>query len=331
MLVKLYHYLLRNQVIFALVIIALAFAIVQLRGILVAIFIAYILMAALIPWVNLLRRYRFPKIVAVLIPYLSIVILIFLLFVPLLQMFVPQVQSFLTRLPIYLNQSATLFGFEIDQAAAQQYISRELSSIGKNAFSVTSKVFSGLFTTISVMFISFYFLMYHDAFKQWIASFFHKASRERVVETLQQVDDKLGSWVRGQLVLSFSIGFMTWIALTILNVPFALPLAVIAGMLEILPTLGPTISAIPAIIVAMTISPGLALTVAIVYIIIQQLENSLLVPKIMQRAVGFNPVVVIISIMTGGTVMGVVGALIAIPFLSFLVVIFNSLNGSEKD
>lgn len=331
MVQKLYHYLLKNQVIFALVIIALVWTIVQLRGILVSVFIAYILMAALIPWVNTLTKYRFPKLLAVLIPYLSILILIFALFVPLVQMFVPQVQSFLSGLPLYLNQSANIFGFTIDPQHVQSYISREMAALGKNAFSVTSRVFGGLFSTISVMFISFYFLMYHEAFKHWISRLFHKDSRESVVEALKEIDDKLGAWVRGQLVLSFSIGFMTWIALTILQVPYALPLAVIAGMLEILPTLGPTISAIPAIIVALTISPGLALTVAIVYVIIQQIENTLLVPKIMQRAVGFNPVIVIISIMIGGNLMGVVGALLSIPFLSFVVVILNSINEQEKD
>lgn len=329
MVQKFYHYLLRNQVIFALVILAIVWAVIQLRGILVAIFIAYILMAALIPLVNLLTKHRFPKILAVLIPYVSIILLIFLLVVPLIQMFVPEVQSFLTRLPLYLDQSANLFGFRIDGQAVQDYISREVASLGRNAFTVTSRVFSGVFTTISVMFISFYFLMYHEDFKRWLAGFFHKDSREQVIDTLKQVDDKLGAWVRGQLTLSFSIGFMTWAALSLLGVPYALPLAVIAGALEILPTLGPTIAAIPAVIVALTISPGLALTVGIVYIVIQQLENTLLVPKIMQRAVGFNPVVVIISIMIGSSLMGVVGALLSIPFLSFILILFNSVN--EQD
>ncbi len=329
MLVKLYHYLLRNQVILALVLIGLAWVIFQLRDILVSVFIAYILMAALIPIVNFFRRHRFPKILAVFIPYFTIITAIFLLVVPAVQLFIPQVQSFISGLPLLLNQSGNLFGLSIDPKDVQAYLSGELAAIGRNAFIVTSKIFGSVFATISVFFISFYFLMYHEAFKQWIARLFHKNSREKVVETMQLVDEKLGAWFRGEVVLMLSIGFMTWIGLTIINMPYALPLAVIAGFLEIVPTLGPTLSAIPAMIVALTISPPLALTVVVIYIIIQQLENTLLVPKVMQRAVGLNPVVVIIAIMIGANLMGIIGALLAIPFVSFLVVIFNAVDNQD--
>ncbi len=314
----------------ALVLTVSAWIVFQLRDILVSIFISYILMAALIPIVNLLRKHRFPKILAVFIPYFSILTAIFLLIAPLVQLFFPQVQSFLSGLPLFLNQSAGLFGLSIDQKDVQAYISGEFASIGKNAIAVTGKIFGSVFITISVFFISFYFLMYHETFKRWVASLFHKDSRDKVYETLQLVDEKLGAWFRGEVVLMFSIGFMTWIALTLVNMPYALPLAVIAGFLEIVPTLGPTLSAIPAVIVALTISPPLALTVIVIYIIIQQLENTLLVPKVMQRAVGLNPVVVIIAIMIGANIMGVVGALLAIPFVSFLVVIFNNINDTDK-
>ena len=105
---------------------------------------------------------------------------------------------------------------------------------------------------------------------------------------------------------------------------FALPLAVAAGILEIIPTAGPILASIPAIIVALTVSPTLALVVAISYFIIQIIENNILVPKIMERSVGLNPVVVILAILVGGTLMGVVGALLAIPFLSALIIILVS-------
>ncbi|MBI4097262.1 MAG: AI-2E family transporter [Candidatus Levybacteria bacterium] len=330
MLVKLYHYLLNNQVIFALVIIGLSWIVFQLREILVSIFIAYILMAAIMPLVSFLQRHKFPKILAVSIPYFSILTAIFMLVVPLVQLFLPQVQSFIAGLPVFLNQSANLFGLSIDPKDIQLYLSGELASLGRNAFTVTSKIFGSVLATISVFFISFYFLMYHEAFKRWVASLFHKNTREKVVETMQLIDEKLGAWFRGEVTLMFSIGFMTWIALSIINMPYALPLAVIAGFLEIVPTLGPTLSAIPAVIVALTISPTLALTVVVIYIIIQQLENSLLVPKVMQRAVGLNPVMVIIAIMIGGNLMGVIGALLAIPFFTFLLLLFNGINEVEK-
>jgi len=330
MLVKLYHFLLRNQVILALVLAASVWTVYQLRDILVSIFIAYVLMAALIPIVNFLRNHGFPKILAVFIPYVTILTAIFLLVVPSVQLFLPQVQSFISGLPLLLNQSGHIFGLSIDPKDVQAYLTGEFTSIGRNAFTVTGKIFGSVFATLSVFFISFYFLMYHDLFKQWVGRLFHKDSRDKVVETMKLVDEKLGAWFRGEVVLMLSIGFMTWVGLSLISMPYALPLAVIAGFLEIVPTLGPTLAAIPAVIVALTISPPLALTVVVIYIIIQQLENTLLVPKVMQRAVGLNPVFVIIAIMIGGNLMGVIGALIAIPFVSFLVVIFNSVNEVEK-
>ncbi|MDO8515232.1 MAG: AI-2E family transporter, partial [bacterium] len=107
----------------------------------------------------------------------------------------------------------------------------------------------------------------------------------------------------------------TWLGLTIIGVPQAFPLAIIAGALEIIPTLGPILSAIPALIVALTISPTLTIFVIIFYIVIQQLENQFVVPKVMQQAVGLNPIIIIIGVMIGGNLMGILGALLVIPFL----------------
>jgi len=116
--------------------------------------------------------------------------------------------------------------------------------------------------------------------------------------------------------------------------PFALPLAVLAALLEIVPTIGPILAAIPAVIVAFTISPNMALIVVVIYVVVQVLENNLLVPRIMQRAVGLNPIVVIIGIIVGGQLLGIMGALLSVPFISLIVVIFKNvkeqLEGQEE-
>ena len=142
---------------------------------------------------------------------------------------------------------------------------------------------------------------------------------------LEQVDDKLGAWARGQLLLSFCIGLSLFIALSLLRVPYALPLGIIAGLFEFIPTLGPTLAAIPSIIVALTISQSLALTVLALYICIQFLENHILVPKIMQKAVGLNPILVILGIAVGANLIGIPGALLAVPFISFITVLINGV------
>ena len=331
MMHKFYTYLLRNQVIFAFFLIILGWFIFQTRGIFVSVFISYIIMAALMPAVQVLRKRGLPNILAVLIPFLGSIIVLFLIIFPLIPFFLSQINSFATGLPTYLDEAATSLGVKIDAQAVQSLVSRELNSISRNAVVVTSKVFGGVFSALTVMIVSFYLLLYYDNFKKSIAKLFHRDERSFIEVTVEKINDKLGAWLRGQLVLSFSIGLITYVVLSILGLPYALPLALIAGLLEVIPTLGPTLAAVPAIIVALTVNPPTALAVAVIYIVIQLLENNFLVPKIMQKAVGLNPVIVILGVMIGANLMGVAGALLAIPFISFIIVLFESINNGRED
>lgn len=326
MLHRLYSYLLKNQVILALFLIASGWLLLQTRGIITSIFIAYIINAALLPVVKYLRGRGVPHFLAVLIPYIGIAIVIFLIIFPLVPFLIDQVKALLGGLPTYIKQAADVTGFAVDATQVQSYVTKEVNSIGSNAFTVTSKVFGGLFSTLTVLVVSFYLILYHERFKENIAHLFHKNDRERVINTLSLIDDKLGAWLTGQVLLSLFIGVITWAALSIIGFPYALPLAILAGILEIVPTIGPIISAIPAIIVALTVSPPLALIIALIYFGIQMVENNVLVPKIMQKAVGLNPVLVIVAVMIGANLLGVLGALLAVPFVSFIIVLFNGLS-----
>ena len=173
--------------------------------------------------------------------------------------------------------------------------------------------------------VSFYLLLDYDHLRKSFAKLFPKELEEGVKLTLIKIDEKLGAWVRGQIMLSAIIAVISWTALTLLDMPFALPLALLAGILEIIPIIGPILSSIPAIIVALAISPTMGITVAIFYLVVQMLENNILVPKIMQKTVGLNPVVVILGVMIGTRFMGIIGALLAVPFISMLIIIFKTL------
>lgn len=328
---KFYSFLLRNQVILALFIIILGWFIFQTRGILVSVFLSYIIMAALMPAVQYLKRRGLPNILAVLIPALGTLIILILIIFPLIPFFLGQINSLAADLPASLDEAATTFGIAIDAQAVQDVVSREINSISRNAVVVTTKVFGGVFSALTVVIVSFYLLLYYNNFKKAIAKLFHKDERAYVEEVVEKINDKLGAWLRGQMTLSFFIGLITYIALSIMGLPYALPLALIAGLLEVIPTLGPTLAAIPAVIVALTINPPTAIAVIVIYIIIQLLENNFLVPKIMQKAVGLNPVIVILGVMIGANLMGVAGALLSIPFISFIIVLFQSVNNPDRD
>lgn len=329
MLERFYKYLLKNQVIFALFIVAFGWILLQLKDILISLFVSYILAAALVPGVKTLRKWGVPKLLAVLLAYFGVLFLLIVLIFPLVPFLAEQIESLFNKFPTYLNESARSLGLNINARQLQTYLTQEIDTISSNAFFVTSQIFGGLFSVLTIFIVSFYLLLDHDRFKKWLASFFEKESRIKVLETFTEVDEKLGAWVRGQLVLCFFIGFISYIALSLLGVPNALPLAVLAGFLEAVPTLGPILSAIPSIIVASTQSPTLMIGVIIAYILIQMIENNFLVPKVMQRAVGLNPIIVIIAIMTGAQLLGLPGALLAIPFVSFMTVLVNSIDGEE--
>jgi predicted PurR-regulated permease PerM len=136
--------------------------------------------------------------------------------------------------------------------------------------------------------------------------------------------------MRGQLALSFIIGGAAYLGLSILSVPYALPLAILAGIMEVVPVIGPIVSAIPAILIAYLISPFLALMVALIYFVIQQLENHLIVPQVMNKAVGLNPLVVILAIAIGGRLLGISGALLAVPITVVIQIITEDILNNEE-
>jgi len=286
-------------------------------------------MAAVLPLVMFFRKRGVPKILAVLIPYFAIVILFIILSIMLIPFVLEQLKSLIIGFPKYLNQSAGIFGFSIDLKSSQNYLNGQLNTLSSNAIQVTTTVFGGILTVITVFIVSLYLLLYNDSFKKHFSLLFHARNQTKVLTTLSIINEKLGAWLQGQIMLSLSIGALTWIALMLLGIPFALPLALLAAILEVVPTLGPTLSAIPAVIVALTISPTMTIVIITTYILIQMLENQLLVPKIMERAVGLNPVIVILGVTIGANLMGIIGALLAIPFISFIIVVYKSLEAQK--
>ena len=320
-----FNYLFKNQFLGALFVVATIYLAIELREILAIIFISFIIMATLSPSVDFLRQNRMPNILAVLIPYLTFISVIVLIVVPLVPFFISQLQSLFLIFPRYIDQTMQILSLNLDMYDLNGIFTKDITDIGKNAFLFTGKIFTGVFSLIAVFVISFYFMLGRENIKKEMPAFFPKGSKDRVETVISKVEDKLGSWFRGQIALSFIISIVTWIILTLLQVPFAIPLAILAGILEIVPTIGPIIAAIPAVIVGLSISPILAISVIASYVVIQMLENNILVPKIMEKAVGLNPIVIIIGVMIGAKLMGILGALLSVPFIATLVILFKNL------
>lgn len=327
---SIWGYLIKNQFLVALLVIALAWFAIEIKEILVILFISFIIMSTLFVFVDFLKKKHVPHILAVLISYAVALSIVVMLIVPLVPFFVSQLQSLFANFPKYVNETARLLNLKIDLADINKLLGADLNAIGRNTLLFTGKVFSGIFSLLAILVLSFYFMLEREKINKQIASLFPKESAGKVLATIYKMENVLGAWFRGQIMLSFIIGISTWIALTIFGLPSALPLALLAGILEIVPTIGPIISSIPAIIVALTISPTVTIAVIVFYTIIQALENNFLVPKIMQRVVGLNPIVVIVGVMIGGQLMGILGALLSIPFIAMLITLFKSRKNNHQ-
>lgn len=310
----------------------------QLLSVAISLFIAVIVTTALAPSVNYLRdRGHLPYSLAILVVYLFVISMFVGLGFLLIPPIVNEVGNFVNALPGYITSAASNLGV-INSSSELEEFNRELvtffrdrlGDFAQGAYNVTVNIFSATLGLVSILVFSFYLLLEKEKVEETLLRrlpFIHSRQRRDVVEIIKQVEIKLGAWARGQAALCLIIGIVTFIGLTILGVPYALPLAVIAGILEIVPIIGPIISAIPSILVVLSTDfleePYKPLFVILLYVLIQQLENNLIVPQVMKRAIGFSPILSILAIMIGGSLLGIAGALLAIPFLATVLVILE--------
>jgi predicted PurR-regulated permease PerM len=184
-------------------------------------------------------------------------------------------------------------------------------------------VIGGVFGLITVLVLAFYLLVDSTSLILVFLRLFPREKRSQVNDACRRVTNKISAWLGGQLVLSGIIGSTAALGLFLMGVPFFWVLALIAAIGELIPIVGPILSAVPAVIVALSVEPALALAVILFFIAQQQLENHLLVPKIMQRQVGISPVFVIIALLIGGSLLGVIGAILAVPTAAILQVLLE--------
>lgn len=307
-----------------------------IREVLVIVFLAYIFAAALDPVVDRLEKKKLPRSASVLLIY-AVIAAVGALFIELV---VPPTVTQLGQLAqdsnLYVDK-LTSFVHGINpslEASLSAALANATDSLnGLNATQIAGKAFgffSGAVGLIAVFVIGFYLLVQKDGVEKGLAAILPTKYQATAFSLSRKISKKMSSWVRGQLFLAFIIFLLNFIALSILHVDMALTLALISGVLELLPIIGPIVAGILATLVALAVSPLLALIVAIWYIVVQQLENHILVPQIMNKSVGLNPIVVIVAILVGGKVMGFWGVLIAVPVFACISVVFEEFRKKIK-
>lgn len=306
-----------------------------LRDVAVMVLVALLFSALIDPLADWLAHRHVPRALAVLLVYAMILSLGAAVVI----LLVPPVTSQIQQL--VANSSSIFSGlinlFDRFQNVSSQYGLGENFSSGLIAlqdgfeaslsgiFSTITGFFGGLAAFVIVLVLTFYMVVEEDSARRFFKNLAPAEYQPFLSSLFIKMQKRIGYWLRGQLILGFVVGLMVYLGLLIIGVPYALLLGLIAGLLEIIPYAGPMLSAVPVLIIAFSVSPFVGFASLIIIIAVQQIENNVLVPKIMQKATGLNPVVSIVAMMIGIKFGGIVGALLAIPVATMVSVVSEEL------
>ncbi|MAF20646.1 MAG: hypothetical protein CMI55_03115 [Parcubacteria group bacterium] len=310
-----------TSTIFRIILILLGLVFLYLvRDILIIVFVAVIIASAINGPVSWLQRHKVPRILGVIFIYLALFLIlatvITLVFPPLAE----QTKQLAANFPQVLEKVSSSVqkwwgGYELEDnlQVLLGKISGNLSQAASSVFVTTIGIFGGLFSSLFVLAISFYLAVQEKGVKRFLVSLTPDDHQRYLADLIERIQVKIGGWLRGQLMLMLIIGLLTYLGLSLLGVKYALTLALIAGLLEIIPYIGPILAALPAVGLAFLQLPFLALLVLILYIVIQQLENYVIVPQVMKKTVGLNPIVIIIVMLIGAKLAGILGIILSVP------------------
>lgn len=309
-----------------LAIVAAIAVIWALRDLILLIFFSMVLAATISPWVQRLERFRIPRVAGVTIVY-CVIITVLLAFVMLL-------------IPVVRTEATTLMNSDY-YGRISEFVSKTPLNVGSIATKENVSVFSqGIFAGVKgfvgwfasfilVLVIAFYFAIDEENIRRFWIRLVPNAYRERFSHIARLSVERIGSWFRGQLFISSLITVASFIAFYFLKVPDALLLALIGGGASFIPVVGAVIGVVPAFLLALTVSRATALIVLVVGIAIHQLIANAVAPKVMSRAVGLNPVIIVIVMLLGAELAGGLGLLLAIPVASVIDSIVKELKSKH--
>jgi len=314
-----------------------------IRDIILMLLAAIVIASAIEPLAKRLRRWRVPRSLSVVIVYLAVISILGIavtLIVPALATQSAQLAQSLPSLIVGLEER---FGFTSlitpDQFLPQlqaglTQFGDNLANFSLSLFQQTRNVFSGLLSVIFVLIIAFYLVIEEDALKKLFRIIIPRRHMPYVELVIDRIQLKLGRWVLAQAALAVIIGAVVSIGLWLIGVPHALALGIIAGALEILPVIGPIVAGVFGVLVALSQSLILGLVTIVFYVVVQQVENNALIPTIMRKATGLNPLVTIIAVLLGGQLAGMAGVILSVPVATiisiFLSDFFTKTSGEEE-
>jgi predicted PurR-regulated permease PerM len=271
---------------------------------------------------------RLPRWAGILLLYIGLLLVVAIVFAIVVPPFVAQARALWLDMPKYLDlaQDALVHAGIMGERWTSADIVARLPDPGLAFAGVLGvlRTAAGIAATIvTVIVLPYYILLESESLGRSFIKLFARERRPRVARVLETVTVKVGAWLGGQLFLSMIIGTSSAIGLWLLGVPYFYVFAVLAALGELIPVVGPIVAAIPAVLVGFSVSIHTGIFVAVYFTAQQSLENHFIVPRVMQKQVGVSAVTVIVALLIGTELLGIVGALLAVPTAAIVQVLFE--------
>ncbi len=332
------------------VIAILIFVMYYLFDVVLVLLAAIVIASAIEPVIRRLKHYRFPRLLAVIVVYLVIATLLAGVFVFFLPVVANETVDFVQNIPRTISLDDLWspirdIGFNFGPAASSATLSEHTISLSQFANQLQSIVtgtsvgavrtasvfFGGFLSLLLIIVLSFYLTVKEEGVADFLRIVTPVTKHDYIIDLWNRSQRKIGYWLQGQVLLGVLIGVLVYLTLSVIGIPYALPLALFAAILEIIPVFGPIISSVPAILVAFSsVGAGTALLLVGLYIIIYQFESQLFYPLVVKKIVGISPIVVILALVIGAKLAGVLGAIIAVPLSAALMEYVHDIEKSKK-
>jgi len=301
-----------------------------LKDVLIIFLFALIVASAISPFANWLDEKGFPRLLGVLLLFLVILALV----ITLLSLIIPYVSRDISQLVSTLPQFVAKVSTSLEKAqqGSPQYLdflseiqnlletfSTYLQQSSQSILGLVISIFGGVMSAVAILIISFYLSVTKKGIENFLGSVIPEKYESYVIDLWKRSEHKVGLWLQGQLLLGLIMGLFVYVGLSLMGIKFALVLGFLAAILEIVPMVGPVLAAIPAILLAFLQSPSLGLWVVVFYVVVQQIENHVLVPVVLGKTIGLNPVVVIIALLIGQQLAGIPGMILSVPVATIIV------------
>lgn len=330
----------------------------RIRDVLIIFFVSLLFAAALDPLVDSLERRRIPRALAVVLIYLAVLLAIGLLIssvAPIIATELAQlagkVQDFISNivhgdinLPSWMERFRPLFkrsfeGINISQVGNYKEVllqfAKKLSDVAGNVFNVVLIIFNGFFNTLLVFIITFLMTVDETGIDKFILSLFPARHAEYIRQKSNAIKEKLGYWLRGQVVLCVVVGVLVYLGFLIIGlltkkVEYAATIALVAGFTELIPYAGPFLAWLIAFPIVANQSIMLIIWMTLLMYLVQMLENNLIVPVVMHKAVGISPIFVIFAMLVGFSFLGIIGMLLAVPVATAVAIFVKDYAEKNK-